>query len=549
VRRQFSCDKGRSFCFIENKKVTKKVLVATTSPLLRTWFADDASVALKQPSSARTYIDSALSSRGLHLLKKLKFTSNAWYQASREEAYLTGLQENRLGTDKKLLLDYCKELSELASRCAKVVDMAMSELDRLDQSGMLRCHQGEDRAYILESDILASNLTALRKLTRCEGIGGLMNLDEGWIALNNLRSLFQFLIIPEGQGDRGVDLLESCLYSLHLCSEGVCALQIQFTELGLNKCVVSEILEDLIISLQNTSDSVSATSSTLVRIREIFCHVESVVGAIDGLFNTWEAIARKHNERPGCLQKILSMWRAELIAIDNVSFTLPHARAELSRISSGYSSLASELSALRLQSAATLSNRVNRLLPELDLADLRVNIEVTPPDSNTPLEKLVHIDGWDTISFNILRMGHQVHMSTLSAGELARIALVLEESLPVNQHGFFGSSGEKCLMVYDEIDAHIGGEAAVAVARLLRRLSGRRKVIAITHNPIIAAAAQRHLVVSRAPGSGSVIKEINMSEREVEIGRMAAGDIEVYTGMELARKLMLLDYRYPSNNM
>ena len=40
-----------------------------------------------------------------------------------------------------------------------------------------------------------------------------------------------------------------------------------------------------------------------------------------------------------------------------------------------------------------------------------------------------------------------------------------------------------------------------------------------------------------------------MSEREVEIGRMAAGDIEVYTGMELARKLMLLDYRYPSNNM
>ena len=51
--------------------------------------------------------------------------------------------------------------------------------------------------------------------------------------------------------------------------------------------------------------------------------------------------------------------------------------------------------------------------------------------------------------------------------------------------------------MFDEIDAHVGGDAAVAVAKLLRRQGQYRHIVAVTHNPVIAAAADRHFVVQR----------------------------------------------------
>jgi len=80
-------------------------------------------------------------------------------------------------------------------------------------------------------------------------------------------------------------------------------------------------------------------------------------------------------------------------------------------------------------------------------------------------------------------------------------------------------------MVFDEIDAGIGGETAHAVAETLVRLAERAQVITITHLPQIASRAERHFSVEKVPGdpTHTRIRELSSDERRVEIERMLGG--------------------------
>jgi DNA repair protein RecN (Recombination protein N) len=102
---------------------------------------------------------------------------------------------------------------------------------------------------------------------------------------------------------------------------------------------------------------------------------------------------------------------------------------------------------------------------------------------------------------------------TASGGELSRIALAIAAV----------AGGET--LIFDEIDAGIGGETANAVGRVLRRLSERAQVITITHLPQIAALADRHFVVEKVPGdpTHTRIGQLGDEERKAELERMLGG--------------------------
>jgi len=102
---------------------------------------------------------------------------------------------------------------------------------------------------------------------------------------------------------------------------------------------------------------------------------------------------------------------------------------------------------------------------------------------------------------------------TASGGELSRIALALAAV----------AGGET--LVFDEIDAGIGGETANAVGRVLRRLAERAQVITITHLPQIAAVADRHFRVEKIPGdpTHTRIEQLGEDERKAELERMLGG--------------------------
>jgi DNA repair protein RecN (Recombination protein N) len=102
---------------------------------------------------------------------------------------------------------------------------------------------------------------------------------------------------------------------------------------------------------------------------------------------------------------------------------------------------------------------------------------------------------------------------TASGGELSRIALAI------------AAVGGGDTMVFDEIDAGIGGRTAHAVGETLRRLASRAQVITITHLPQIASLADRHFLVEKVPGDPTVtrIEPLDADERRIELERMLGG--------------------------
>src|SRR6059058_1309568 len=103
---------------------------------------------------------------------------------------------------------------------------------------------------------------------------------------------------------------------------------------------------------------------------------------------------------------------------------------------------------------------------------------------------------------------------TASGGELSRIALAI------------AAVGGGETMIFDEIDAGIGGQTAHAVAQTLRRLAERAQVVTITHLPQIASRAARHFRVEKVPGdpTHTRIQLLDEAERREEIRRMLGGE-------------------------
>ena len=106
-----------------------------------------------------------------------------------------------------------------------------------------------------------------------------------------------------------------------------------------------------------------------------------------------------------------------------------------------------------------------------------------------------------------------------SGGELSRIMLILK--------GILASVDKTPVLIFDEIDAGIGGETATSVGKRLKMLSKGHQVICITHLPQIASFADRHLKIEKAVEDGRTrvsVRAISGDERTREIARMLGGD-------------------------
>jgi DNA repair protein RecN (Recombination protein N) len=116
-----------------------------------------------------------------------------------------------------------------------------------------------------------------------------------------------------------------------------------------------------------------------------------------------------------------------------------------------------------------------------------------------------------------------------SGGELSRVMLALEVVLSASAAG--------TTMVFDEIDAGVGGRAAVQIGRRLARLARTHQVIVVTHLPQVAAYADTHLVVETA-GDASEVRRLDREQRVAELARMLAGLGESDTGRAHAAELL-----------
>jgi DNA repair protein RecN (Recombination protein N) len=206
---------------------------------------------------------------------------------------------------------------------------------------------------------------------------------------------------------------------------------------------------------------------------------------------------------------------------------------------------AAELTKVRTKAAKALAKAVTAELAGLAMAGAGFSIAVSPlvarADDSAPLllasGQTVHAgrDGVDAVEFGFTpHSGSDVLplAKSASGGELSRVMLALEVVL--------AASAEGTTMVFDEVDAGVGGRAAVQIGRRLARLARTHQVIVVTHLPQVAAYADVHLVVDSGDGKrkSSEVRRLDDDDRVAELARMLAGLGESDSGRAHARELL-----------
>ncbi len=185
---------------------------------------------------------------------------------------------------------------------------------------------------------------------------------------------------------------------------------------------------------------------------------------------------------------------------------------------------ADELTRARQEAAGRLAEEVTAELHALAMPNARFVVQVTPtvePGADAPTGRRLGPDGADDIEL-LLAANTGADPRPLargaSGGELSRVMLALEVAL--------ATTSSVPTFVFDEVDAGIGGRAAVEVGRRLARLARHAQVLAVTHLPQVAAFADRHYVVDKSDAgtvTTSGVRALDGEDRVRELSRMLAG--------------------------
>ena len=200
---------------------------------------------------------------------------------------------------------------------------------------------------------------------------------------------------------------------------------------------------------------------------------------------------------------------------------------------------AKKVSAARVAAAAKLSDAVSAEIAGLSMPHTRFYSDVISPDYDGALkESDFTVTGCDEVLMSIQahKDGPKVALGKgASGGEMSRIMLALEvviaASAPVGTY------------IFDEVDAGVGGKAAIEVGRRLHALSQHAQVIVVTHLPQVAAWADRHFVVAK-DSDGQIVQsgvsQLDEKARVSEIARMLAGLDESVSAQEHAAELLAM---------
>ena len=199
----------------------------------------------------------------------------------------------------------------------------------------------------------------------------------------------------------------------------------------------------------------------------------------------------------------------------------------------------------RVDSSTKISLAIEKELKSLSMpnADFKVRIETSEDQAGLKIkvdknETHLHFDnyGVDQISFEFSANPGQPLRSiskVASGGEMSRIMLAIEL--------VFSKSGTSKTMIFDEVDAGIGGAAAIEVGKRLKPLAKNHQIVVVTHLPQVAAFADKHLKVEKS-ASGNIttssVIELDSGARVTEIARMMAGIQDSASALEHARELL-----------
>jgi DNA repair protein RecN (Recombination protein N) len=228
-----------------------------------------------------------------------------------------------------------------------------------------------------------------------------------------------------------------------------------------------------------------------------------------------EALARKHRLGVLELPEQLKRTEAELNALDNAQHSLGRLELELADLTRHYRAAAARLTAARAAAAGRLQSRITQLMQTLGMAGGRFEVSVTPSDA----EFSPH--GSDEVEFLVSANPGQAPKGlakVASGGELSRISLAVQVAA--------AAKASVLCMVFDEVDAGIGGAVAEIVGRQLRELGEHAQVLCVTHLAQVASQAHGQFRVTKLSDgkiTRTAVKSLGAQERIDEIARMLGG--------------------------
>ncbi|QYN38662.1 DNA repair protein RecN [Pseudonocardia sp. DSM 110487] len=239
--------------------------------------------------------------------------------------------------------------------------------------------------------------------------------------------------------------------------------------------------------------------------------------------------------------------RGRLAGIDTSDDALTALAVRRDELAAELAGHAQAVTAARTEAAARLAEGATAELAGLAMRDARLQVSVAPREAGRDAPDALQVggamlaagtDGVDEVELRLVAHAgatpQPLHKGA-SGGELSRVMLALEVAL--------AGADPVPTMVFDEVDAGVGGRAAVEIGRRLARLAARHQVIVVTHLPQVAAYADRHLVVDKSSAgqngaTRSSVRTLPESDRIVELARMLAGLDHTDTGRAHAEELL-----------
>lgn len=280
-------------------------------------------------------------------------------------------------------------------------------------------------------------------------------------------------------------------------------------------------------------------------VRDFADNIHASPGRLEEIEDRLAALDRLKRKYGKTLSEVI-VFGAEaarrLAEVENRDALLLELKAQQARDAAAYEAAAGQLTANRTEAAKKLEKLAEAQINDLAMST-RFKIQVRP-------EQVIDAwtsHGWDQVECLIatnagepLKPLHEI----ASGGEMSRVMLALKVTV---EEGASGGTGRKKkaplprTLVFDEIDIGIGGRAAEAVGRKLKKLSTGQQVLCITHLPQIAAFGDQHFLIEKTEKRGRTQTEVRRmedTERTLEIARMLSGEKLTETSLKHAEHLL-----------
>jgi DNA repair protein RecN (Recombination protein N) len=262
---------------------------------------------------------------------------------------------------------------------------------------------------------------------------------------------------------------------------------------------------------------------------------------LDERMSAWMSLARRFRRAPEDLAALWSEWRSALAALDEAA-DLAGLEQRVEAALAAWRKEARRVTTRRAAAAPRMAERITEAMQQLGMAGGRFDVALVPQAQPQSF-------GAETIEF--LVAGHagstpRPLAKVASGGELSRLALAIAVTAAqsnLERDGAKAGRHEPAVgtLIFDEIDAGIGGTVADSVGRLMKRLGRHVQVLAVTHLPQVAACGDHHFVVAKRQAGGHTTSQVTPlagESRVAEVARMLGGERSSGTSLAHAQELI-----------